>query len=143
MPADRPVIVVVAAVIERGGRWLLTKRLAGTHLAGTWEFPGGKCEPGEPHAACLARELREELGVEVDVGREIFTVEHAYADRTVRLHFLRCALRSEPAPLLGQMIAWASRDDLADLEFPEADRDLVALLRRGAFPEAGAASTSL
>ena len=57
-------VVVIAAVIERDGHLLVARRLEGTHLAGLWEFPGGKCEPGEAHDACLARELTEELGVD-------------------------------------------------------------------------------
>ena len=127
MPADHP-IVVIAAVIERDGRFLLTRRLEGTHLPGVWEFPGGKCEEGETAEACLERELLEELAVGVSVGEEIFAVEHAYPDRSVRLHFRRCRIAGEPDPQLGQQMMWASREDLGRLQFPEADRDLIALL---------------
>lgn len=128
MATDRGSIVVLAAVVERDGRFLLTRRLQGTHLEGTWEFPGGKCEPGESHEACLARELREELAVGVEIGEEIFSVEHAYPERTVRLHFRLCQLDGEPAPQLGQQMRWASRAELARLDFPEADRALIAML---------------
>ena len=124
-------IVVLAGVIERDDAFLLTRRLKGTHLAGTWEFPGGKCEPDETHEACLARELEEELGVAASVGDEIFTVTHAYPERTVELHFRRCALEGTPRPLLGQEMRWVRRDELASLEFPEADRELIERLRRG------------
>ena len=86
---------MLAAVIERDGRFLVTRRLEGTHLAGLWEFPGGKCEPGETHEACLARELMEELGVVATIGDEILVTEHAYPERTVRLHFR--AMRYSPA----------------------------------------------
>ena len=68
MPADGPTIVVLAAVIERDGRLLVTRRLEGTHLSGYWEFPGGKCEPGEAHESCLEREILEELDVIAEVG---------------------------------------------------------------------------
>ena len=122
------VLIVIAAVIERDDRFLMTRRLRGTHLEGTWEFPGGKCEPGESHEACLARELGEELGVRSDVGEEIFTVEHAYPERTVRLHFRRVVLLSEPIPQLGQEMLWVSRADLTMLELPDADQGLVDLL---------------
>lgn len=125
-------IVVLAGVIERNGEFLLTRRLKGTHLAGTWEFPGGKCEDGESHEACLRRELEEELGVVAEIGDEVFTVTHAYAERTVELHFRRCTLRSEPRPLLGQEMRWVPRAELETLEFPEADRELIALLGSGA-----------
>jgi 8-oxo-dGTP diphosphatase len=124
-----PVVVVLAAVIERDGRFLLTRRLKGTHLEGLWEFPGGKHEPGETHEACLTRELDEELGVRADVGPEIFVVEHAYPERTVRLHFRRCEIDGEPDARLGQQIRWADRAELAGIDFPEADRDLIRLLR--------------
>lgn len=128
MPADTPRIVVIAAVVEREGRFLLTRRLDGTHLEGRWEFPGGKCEDGERHDDCLRRELVEELGVAAQVGDEILTVEHAYPERTVRLHFRRCRLEGDPVPQLGQEMKWASRAELSTLEFPDADRDLIAML---------------
>ena len=127
MPSDR-VIVVLAAVIEQNGRFLVTRRPAGTHLSGMWEFPGGKCEPEETHDACLARELMEELGVESTVGREILTTEHVYPERTVRLHFRECTIAGEPSPRLGQEIRWVSRADLRTLEFPPADDELIRLL---------------
>jgi 8-oxo-dGTP diphosphatase len=124
-------IVVLAGVIERNGAFLLTRRLKGTHLAGTWEFPGGKCEPNESHEACLGRELAEELGVGAEVGEEIFTITHAYAERTVELHFRKCAIAGEPRTLLGQEMRWVPREELHTLEFPEADRELIERLRRG------------
>src|SRR5205823_2977810 len=83
-------VVVVAAVVKRDDRFLLTRRQAGVHLGGYWEFPGGKCEAGETHAACLAREIREELGVQAIVADEMLATTHAYPDRRVELHFLRC-----------------------------------------------------
>ncbi|MSO49442.1 MAG: (deoxy)nucleoside triphosphate pyrophosphohydrolase [Acidobacteria bacterium] len=125
-----PTIIVLAAVIERDGHFLMTRRLKGTHLAGTWEFPGGKCDAGESHEACLARELDEELAVRCEVGEEICAVEHAYPERTVRLHFRRTTLLGEPAPQLGQEMRWVARVDLRSLDLPEADRGLVDLLSR-------------
>jgi mutator protein MutT len=122
------IIVVLAAVIERDGRFLLTRRHRDAHLGGLWEFPGGKCEPGETHDECLRRELLEELGANATIGREILATEHAYADRTVRLHFRACALHGEPAALLGQDMRWAARDELKTLEFPAADRALIEML---------------
>ena len=121
-------VVVLAAVIERDGHFLMTRRLEGTHLAGKWEFPGGKCEPDEPHHVCLARELNEELDVRCEIGEEIFTVEHAYPERCVRLHFHRASLLGEPSPQQGQEMRWVARGDLRSLELPEADQGLVDLL---------------
>jgi 8-oxo-dGTP diphosphatase len=127
--SDRRVIVVVAAVIERGDRILVTRRLEGTHLAGRWEFPGGKCEPGETHEAALTRELDEELGLKVvAVGDEIVVTEHAYAERTVRLHFRWVRTDEDPIGVLGQELRWVTREDLRSLDLPEADRALVERL---------------
>ena len=121
-------VVVAAAVIERDDRFLLTRRQLSVHLAGYWEFPGGKCEPGETHTACLVREIREELGVEAAVGDELLTTTHAYADRQVELHFLRCTVGETPAPQLGQEMRWVAREELATLAFPPADAELIQML---------------
>jgi mutator protein MutT len=123
-----PTIVVAAAVIERDGRFFLTRRQHGVHLEGYWEFPGGKCEEGEALDACLERELREELAVGVRVGSEVFSVTHTYADRRVELHFFACELLGDPRPQLSQEMRWVPRDELAALEFPEADAELVEML---------------
>ena len=130
MAPDPQPIVVLAAVVERDGRLLVTRRLAGTHLPDYWEFPGGKCEPEESHERCLARELKEELDVEADVGEEILTTEHAYPARTVRLHFRWCRIHGEPRAALGQEMRWVTREEMRALEFPEADREVLALLSK-------------
>jgi mutator protein MutT len=127
-PDTREAIPVLAAVIEREGRFLVTRRLEGSHLSGYWEFPGGKCDPGETHEACLARELREELGVEARIGDELVLTEHTYPDRTVRLHFRRCEILGDPKPLLNQEMRWVSREEMRRLPFPDADRELIAHL---------------
>jgi len=124
------VIVVVAAVIEDRHRFLVTRRQPGVHLAGMWEFPGGKIDPDESHDAALRRELREELGVEAEVGELVHETTHAYPDVTVALFFYRCALRGEPRPLLGQEMRWVPRAELAALGFPPADTELIERLMR-------------
>ena len=121
-------VIVAAAVIERDDRFLLTRRQQGVHLEGYWEFPGGKCEPGETRAACLVREIREELGVEAAVGDELLVTTHAYADRQVELHFLRCTVGDMPAPQLGQEMRWVAREELATLVFPPADTEVIRML---------------
>jgi len=121
-------LIVTAAIIERDGCFLLTRRPQGVHLEGLWEFPGGKCDAGETLTACLARELREELDVGARVGDEVFTVTHAYPDRAVELHFFRCELIGDPRPLLDQEMRWVRREDLASLEFPPADVELIRIL---------------
>jgi mutator protein MutT len=133
MSSARRTIVVLAAIVEDdNGRLLITRRLDGTHLAGLWEFPGGKCEPDESHEGCLARELAEELGVEAIVGDELLVTEHDYVDRVIRLHFRWCRISGEPRPLLGQEIRWVQRYELRTLEFPPADRELIGLLATSA-----------
>jgi 8-oxo-dGTP diphosphatase len=123
-------LVVSAAIIERHGRFLITRRPKGVHLEGFWEFPGGKCEDGESLEACLARELKEELDVDVLVGVEVFTTTHSYPDRAVELHFLKCELLGAPAPRMGQQMSWAAREELATLSFPPADLALIRMLTR-------------
>jgi mutator protein MutT len=122
------VVEVVAAVIERAGMFLITRRPAGSHLAGFWEFPGGKRDPGEPATGALAREIREELGVDASVGEPIATVDWSYPDKPVRISFFRCAISGEPQPLLGQEMAWVAPGALGGYRFPPADAELIARL---------------
>ena len=118
-------IVVVAAVIERDGRFLVARRLKGTHLAGCWEFPGGKVHHGETQEAALQREISEELSAGIAKARKVFDTAHAYADRIVELHFSRADLTSEPRPVLGQELRWITRRDFGALQFPPADAELI------------------
>ena len=123
-------IEVVAAVIERDGKLLITRRPEGSHLSGLWEFPGGKPQPGETFEQALRREIDEELGAEVSVGERIETIEWQYPDKRVRLVFVRCDVRGEPRPLEGQEMAWVTPAELARYEFPPADAALIQRLRR-------------
>ena len=101
-------VEVVAAVIERpDGRFLLAQRPAGKAYAGYWEFPGGKVEPGEPLSAALARELHEELGIDVEIAHPWIVQTYAYPHATVRLNFFRVrAWRGEPHGKEDQTLAW-------------------------------------
>lgn len=121
-------VVVVAAIIERDSAFLLTLRPEGTHLAGHWEFPGGKVHDHETHAEALRREVFEELDAVVVVGDLAHTVTHAYPEKTVQLFFYRCRLLGEPKPMLGQEMRWIDKTELKALPFPEADRELITLL---------------
>jgi 8-oxo-dGTP diphosphatase len=129
-----PPIDVVAGVIRDGdGRFLITQRLADDTLGGYWEFPGGKVEPGEELTAALRRELREELGIETEIGAEIQRVVHAYPDRDVRVYFYEARIiAGEPAKLEVADLVWIRAGQFADYQFPEADIPLLELLRAGA-----------
>jgi mutator protein MutT len=126
------VITVVAAVIEDNDRFLVTRRQQGVHLAGMWEFPGGKLDPDETHAAALKREIREELDTDIHVHELVFHVSHSYPDRVVALYFYRCTLEGTPRPMLGQQMQWVSRADLSALGFPPADAELIKRLTTSA-----------
>jgi 8-oxo-dGTP diphosphatase len=129
--AGFPVVEVVAAVIRRGARHLVTRRAPGKHLAGLWEFPGGKRHPGESLEAALRRELDEELGVEARVGQRLAVVPWAYPERRVVLHFFECTIGQQPVtPREGQPARWVTRAELARLDFPPADAALIAQLVR-------------
>ena len=123
---------IVAAIIRRDDLILITKRPDNVHLAGLWEFPGGKVESGESLEAALHREIREELGVEITVDREFFSVAHEYSDKSVHLHFFDCTiLRGEPQPLEVADLRWVKTGELVDFEFPPADVELIRRLRSG------------
>ena len=121
-------LVVVAAVIERDDRFLVTRRQDGVHLAGFWEFPGGKVADGESHAAALRREIQEELDVDVVVRDRLLETSHQYPERIVELFFYRCDLLGTPRPLIGQEMAWVARRELPSLNFPPADDELIRRL---------------
>ncbi|HYS25016.1 MAG TPA: (deoxy)nucleoside triphosphate pyrophosphohydrolase [Vicinamibacterales bacterium] len=124
-------IAVVAAVIEHGGRFLVTRRQEGVHLAGHWEFPGGKVGKGEAHPEALRREILEELDTDVVVHELVLETTHTYPERTVTLFFYRCDLLGIPRPMLGQEMEWIPRTQLSSLLFPPADAELIRLLADG------------
>ncbi len=124
-------VQVVAAIIRRDEKILITRRLQDVHLPGLWEFPGGKIEAGESFESALAREIREELGIEIRVGKEFFRVEHRYPQKTVSLYFFDCSIiDGEPQRIGVADLAWVRPAELSNFEFPEADRELIEVLRR-------------
>jgi mutator protein MutT len=123
------VIEVAAGLVFRDGRLLITQRPVGGHLAGLWEFPGGKREPGETYEDCLVRELQEELGLEVAVHEEIESIRHDYPEKTVFLRFFRCEwVAREPQALGCAAFAWITAAELSQYEFPPADAKLLLKL---------------
>lgn len=123
-------IEVAAGLVFRDGKLLITQRHVGAHLGGLWEFPGGKREPDESFEECLVRELREELGIEVEVGELLESLSHAYSEKTVLLKFFRCRWKqNEPRALDCLDLKWVSAAELANYEFPAADARLLEMLR--------------
>jgi mutator protein MutT len=123
-------IEVSAALIFRGGKLLITQRHADAHLGGLWEFPGGKRETGESFEVCLARELREELGVVVSVGEVLEDLTHTCPEKTVHLKFFLCRLEcGEPQPLGCAAIKWINPPELDAHDFPAADAHLLEKLK--------------
>jgi mutator protein MutT len=116
------------------GTMLIAQRSEGAHLAGLWEFPGGKCLPGEAPQECAVREAREETGLAVTALEAWPTITHAYPDRTVTLHPFLCRAPSGDArPLGSRRVAWVAPDDLDQYPFPPANGPLLERLRgRGA-----------
>lgn len=132
-PPD-PFILVSAGIIEDQGKLLITKRKAGTHLAGAWEFPGGKKEAGESLVECLKREIWEELRITVSFPRPYATVRYQYPGKLVELHFFRCFLLSGiPQPRGCAEIAWVRKEELQNYSFPIADQEVIEQLYREMF----------
>ncbi len=130
MEAHR-VHVVAAVLRDRAGRVLLARRPPGGPHGGLWEFPGGKVEPGETPREALAREILEELGVEVVVGGRVAAVDHDYPHLAIRLDAYACRLaRGEPRGVDGQAVAWVRPRDLPALALPAADRPIAIRLAR-------------
>ena len=128
-PAATVVEVIAGVITDARGRILLARRTEGRDLAGLWEFPGGKREPDETAEAALARELREELGISVEIGERLIRVPHAYAHKRLQLDVRRIeAWRGTPKGREGQALAWAAPTKLPSYPMPSADRPVVAAL---------------
>jgi 8-oxo-dGTP diphosphatase len=122
-------IRVVAAVIERDGRYLVTQRRAGAVLPLLWEFPGGKVEAGETDAEALSREVEYRIGVAIKPGELISSVRHAYQHYTIDLHLYACRLREgEPAAINVQQFRWVESNDFENLPFTPADEASMSKL---------------
>ena len=122
---------VVAALICREGRFLICRRPAHKARGLLWEFVGGKVEPGETKAQALARECREELAVEVDVGAPFMEVTHAYPDITVRLTLLWAQIRSGEVRLLEHCdMRWITPDEIGQFAFCPADEEILRRIER-------------
>jgi 8-oxo-dGTP diphosphatase len=126
-------VAVAIAVLRREGRILVRRRREGEHLAGLWEFPGGKIRRGESALDAARREVCEEMGIEAIGLEEWACVAHHYDDRSVSLHVFEGSCSGEPEPADGASFAWVTPEELAELPIPDANRALVAqLLQRSA-----------
>ncbi len=121
---------MVAAVLRRDGRILVTRRHAHADRGGQWEFPGGKVEPGESEPEALVREIREELDCAVTVGALLARTRHRYPDLEVELAFYACTMDAEDEPRLvgAAAMAWEEPERLATYDFCEADRPVLPVL---------------
>ena len=128
--ADRPQIVVAAGILrDAAGRILIAQRPAGGHVAGFWEFPGGKLNPGESPAEALFRELREEIGVSVEAATPFMAYRHDYPERSVELHvFLVERYTGDPRGVEGQPLRWVSVADFPSAGLLEADLPIAEKL---------------
>ena len=128
-PPLRSIHVAAAVITDVRGRVLLGRRTDGRDLAGLWEFPGGKCEPGESPEDALVRELQEELGITVQVGEALINVPQRYPDKRLRLDVRRVShWEGTPRGVEGQALAWVAPEKLTRYPMPPADRPVVAML---------------
>ena len=129
MSGSLPVTRVAAGVIGHGGRYLIARRKAGAHLGGLWEFPGGKIEEDEDPRKTLQREIREELGIEIEADEIVETVFHRYPERSVLLLFYKCRyISGEPSAIDCHDFRWIKLSQLNEFDFLEADLDFIRRL---------------
>lgn len=126
----KPHFQVAAGLIWSEGKLLITRRPPGSHLAGFWEFPGGKQEGDESLKDCLEREIREELGVEISVGKPFLTVRYEYETKYITLHVFHCKdLKGLPQAMEGQEARWIHPKDLPQYHFPPPDQEIIKALQ--------------
>lgn len=124
-------IIGVGVIWNKQGQILIDRRLQSGVLGGLWEFPGGKIEPGETVEDCIKREIREELGIDIEVGNHLITIEHLYTHLHVTLIVHHCNYVSgTPQPLECDEIRWVTLAEIDKFPFPEANAQIIAALRQ-------------
>ncbi len=121
-------IAVAAALAARDGKLLIARRPEGRHMGGRWEFPGGKLEKGELPEEALRRELKEELGVDAEIGPIRAAIPYSYPEKEVLLLFYSARLAGEPRPIDEAALAWAGVQELAGYDLAPVDRLMAARL---------------
>ena len=128
---EKPHYQVAAGLIWKGRKLLIARRPSGGMLGGLWEFPGGKQEPGESLRECLRREIREELGVEIEVGEHLVSIDHAYTHFRITLHAFEARHRQGRPRAIGcDEWRWVEPERLDEYAFPRTDRKIIERLRR-------------
>jgi 8-oxo-dGTP diphosphatase len=123
----------VAVIWDRlGQKILIDKRKAGGSMGGLWEFPGGKIEAGETVADCIAREIREELGIEISVGEHLISIDHTYPTFQLTLIVHHCHhISGIPQPIESDEIRWVNVRALEDYQFPAANLEIIRAIKLG------------
>lgn len=125
------VVNVAVGVVLRNNACFICKRSANQHQGGKWEFPGGKVEDGETPESALARELKEEIGIECIQFKPLITIEHDYSDKLVKLFtYIVSEFDGEPKGLEGQPFKWVAVESLSELEFPDANTPIITALTK-------------
>ncbi len=132
---SKPHIEVAAGIIKKDRQILISRRGEDSHLAGYWEFPGGKRKEGESYEECLIREILEELNIEVFIERLFEEVTYEYSEKIVTLRFFLCGIKKgEVKALEGQAFTWTEFSRLGDYRFPPADQALISKLHQALAP---------
>ena len=123
-------IIGVGVIWNTQQQILIDRRLPGGAMGGLWEFPGGKLEPGETVEECIKREIWEELGIVIEVGKHLITIEHDYTHLRVTLTVHHCQhLHGVPQPIESEEIRWVTLDEIDRYTFPQANGQIIAALR--------------
>ena len=135
MPETSPSIpyklIGVGVIWNEQGQILIDRRRPEGLLGGLWEFPGGKIEPGETIEDCIKREIKEELGIGIEVGEHLITIDHTYTHLRVSLTVHHCRyLTGEPMPIECDEIRWVTLDEIDQFPFPIANAQIIAALRQ-------------
>jgi len=124
-------IIGVAVIWNDHGQILIDRRRPEGLMGGLWEFPGGKIEPGETVEDCIKREIQEELGIGIEVGEHLITINHTYTHLRVTLTVHHCRhLTGYPMPIECDEIRWVTLDEIDQFSFPKANIQIIAALRQ-------------